>query len=238
MKQTAREGKHSYQQKNGRSLILPYELTFCAKQANVFFPVMPPIIQSEHRWLWLSLFQWSCHNHKLLIFSLVCFCVPSVHAFVLHLFFPPMCMCGSSGHCPWSAWTGVGSGGVWQRPWPGWLPGEVLPTVSMRDHPQSHAFNCMSQPPVPLQVELLNSHRTEPHFVRWSDGRPWFSHRLQIINKGSIFCDILWGGWMSIVCLLEGHPLRNNKVLWLEYWVASVYPNRDKAGGTGFRRIL
>lgn len=157
-----------------------FELTFCAKQANVSFPIMRAIIYrvsfdfdsdslspNDHFTVMnFSSLHWS-------VFVSVCSCA------CLHLFFFfLMCMCGLSGHCPWSAWTGIGGGGVWQRPWPGWLPGEVLPTVSMRYHPQSHALNCMSRPPVPLQAERHSRHRTESHFVRWSDGRPWYSHRL------------------------------------------------------------
>lgn len=40
-----------------------------------------------------------------------------------------VCVC-VSGDCPWSTWSGVGSGSVWQRPRPGWLPGEVAYSLS------------------------------------------------------------------------------------------------------------
>lgn len=40
------------------------------------------------------------------------------------------CVC-VSGYCPWSTWSGVGSGSVWQRPRPGWLPGEVAYSFSL-----------------------------------------------------------------------------------------------------------
>lgn len=36
-----------------------------------------------------------------------------------------VCVSGTSGHCPWSAWSRVGGGGLWQRPRPGWFPGQV-----------------------------------------------------------------------------------------------------------------
>lgn len=44
---------------------------------------------------------------------------------------PFMCVCVCvSGDCPWSTWSGVGSGSIWQRPRPGWLPGEVAYSFS------------------------------------------------------------------------------------------------------------
>lgn len=39
--------------------------------------------------------------------------------------FMSLCVSGTSGHSPWSAWSRVGGGGLWQRPRPGWFPGQV-----------------------------------------------------------------------------------------------------------------
>lgn len=36
-----------------------------------------------------------------------------------------LCVSDASGHSPWSAWSGVGGGGIWQRHRPGWFPGQV-----------------------------------------------------------------------------------------------------------------
>lgn len=63
----------------------------------------------------------SCYHVVLLYLYLLC---------VLHIC-PFMWVCVYvSGDCPWSTWSGVGSGSIWQRPRPGWLPGEVAYSVS------------------------------------------------------------------------------------------------------------
>lgn len=36
-----------------------------------------------------------------------------------------LCVSGTSGYSPWSAWSGIGGGGIWQRHRPGWFPGQV-----------------------------------------------------------------------------------------------------------------
>ena len=53
----------------------------------------------------------------------VCIAYLSIHVCLC------VCMC-VSGDCPWSTWSGGGSGSVWQRPRPGWLPGEVAYSFS------------------------------------------------------------------------------------------------------------
>ena len=59
-------------------------------------------------------YSYMCCDHWIFVHLCVCVCVY-------------VCM---SGDCPWSTWSGVGSGSVWQRPRPGWLPGEVAYSFS------------------------------------------------------------------------------------------------------------